>query len=494
MAHFDLCVIGSGTGNSLITPDFDDWSIALVDGAPRFGGTCLNAGCIPTKMFSVAADTAEQVRAAGRLGVSAGEASVDWTAVRDRVFGRIDPIVTAGEAYRRGNPNVTLVREMASFVAPGVLQAGDQTITAERFVLAAGSRPRMPDVPGVDDPALAGLLHTSESIMRLAELPASLVIIGGGVVALEFAHIFAAFGTRVTIVHRGERLLREADAEVAGRLQAALGERVTLRLGQRLTGLAPNPRGGVAVQTVDSDGIEYEFDGELALIAIGRIPNSDTLGVAQAGIATDAAGRVVVDAHQRTNVPGVWALGDICAVKQLKHVANHQARVVAHNLAHPDDLVASDLRFVPKAVFSAPQLAWVGLTQAEAEASGVECVTSVRSFDSVAYGWALEDDGTHVVKLLATPAGELLGAHIVGPQAAVLLQPLIQAMSTGLDVRTMARGQYWIHPALTEVVENALLDLPLAGEAGGRADLPRVCGPVLDGGQRSVRTLDLPLA
>ncbi len=462
MLHVDLCVVGSGSGNSLITPDFDDWSIALVDGAPRFGGTCLNAGCIPTKMFSLAAEQAEQARQAGRLGVSTGDVSVDWEAVRDRVFRRVDAIVASGEEYRRENPNVTLIRDMARFTGPGELQVGDETITADHFVLAAGSRPRLPDVPGLDDPALAGRLHTSESIMRLDKLPPSLVIVGGGVVAVEFAHIFAAFGTRVTIVQRGARLLSEADVEIAERFTAALNERVTVRLRQTLTGFAPNPRGGVLVETVDADGIDYAFEGDQVLIALGRVPNSDTLGVEAAGIATDAVGRVVVDDYQRASVPGVWALGDICAPRQLKHVANHEMRVVQHNLLHPGDLVKADHRYMPQAVFSGPQVAWVGLTQEQADAQGLAYVTSVRSYDSVAYGWALEDDGTPVVKLLADPATKrLLGAHILGPQASLLIQPLVQAMSTGLDVPTMARGQYWIHPALTEVVENALLDLPL---------------------------------
>jgi len=242
----------------------------------------------------------------------------------------------------------------------------------------------------------------------------------------------------------------------------AMNGRVAVRLGQKLTGFAPNPRGGVFVDTVDADGVDYAFDGDHVLIAVGRVPNSDTLDVAAAGIPVDPTGRVIVDAYQRAGVPGVWAFGDISAPKQLKHVANHEMRVVQHNLLHPDNLVICDHRHIPRAVFSDPQVAWVGLTQQEADAQGVDYVTSMRGYDSVAYGWALDDDGTHVVKLLATPAGELLGAHILGPQAATLLQPFIQAMSTGVDVTTMARGQYWIHPALTEVVENALLDLPLA--------------------------------
>ena len=469
MRHFDLCVIGSGSGNSLITPEFGDWSVALVDGAPRFGGTCLNAGCIPTKMFSVAADVAEQARTASRLGIDVTGVHARWADIRDRVFGRVDSIVASGEAYRRDSPNITLFREYARFVEPGILQVGDERITADQFVLATGSRPRLPNVPGLDDPALAGLWHTSESIMRLDELPSRLVIVGGGVVAVEFAHIFAGLGSDVTIVHRGQRLLREADEWLGERFTHAISERVTVRLGQRITGFSSDEHGGIQVDTIDVDGVEYFFEGDHVLIAIGRIPNSDTLDVKAAGIATDSAGRVAVDTYQRAvvdepengveeSVGTVWALGDICSPRQLKHVANHEMRVVQHNLLHPGDLIESDHRFMPQAVFSDPQAAWVGLNEEEAAARG-PYVTSVRGYDSVAYGWALEDSGTHAVKLIADPDGTLLGAHILGPNAAILIQPLIQALSTGLSVQEMARGQYWIHPALTEVIENALLDL-----------------------------------
>ncbi len=168
-----------------------------------------------------------------------------------------------------------------------------------------------------------------------------------------------------------------------------------------------------------------------------------------------------VDEYQRTSVSHIWALGDVSSDYQLKHVANHEARVVAHNLAHPDDQIKSDHRFVPSAVFTRPQLASVGLTEAQAAEKHLDYVTAMQDYGGTAYGWAM-DDTTSVCKLIADRGtGQLLGAHIMGEQAATLIQPLIQAMSFGLGVREMAHGQYWIHPALTEVVENALLKLDL---------------------------------
>ncbi|WP_298133096.1 mycothione reductase [Micropruina sp.] len=461
MRHFDLCVIGSGSGNSIIDESFDDLSVALVDKGERFGGTCLNVGCIPTKMFVHPADLASSVEHAKRVGVDLGAASADWPAIRDRVFGRIDPISEGGEEWRRSNRNVTLYREAAHFVGPKRLRIGDETITADRFVLAGGSRPYVPDYPGLDDPQVAARVHTSDDIMRLDELPASLVIIGGGFVAAEFAHVFSAFGTKVTVLQRSEVMLRKEDADIAAAFTEQLASRVHLRLKQQIVGFEMTDRDTVIVESVDAKGIHYDFECERVLVALGRIPNGDLLNLAATGVETHPDGRVKVDEYQQTTVKGIFALGDMSSAAQLKHVANHEARVVQHNLLHPRRMIAADHRFIPHAVFSDPQVASVGLTEAEAKERGKPYVTARQNYGDVAYGWAMEDTD-HFVKLIADPKTKrLLGAHLLGPEATTLIQPLIQAMSFDLDVPSMARGQYWIHPALTEVVENALLGLKL---------------------------------
>ncbi len=461
MADYDLCVIGSGVGNTIITKRFADWRVALVDGQKWFGGTCLNAGCIPTKMFVYPADIAEAARDAARLGIEAGPIKVHWDEVRSRIFGRIDPLAETGEAYRRSQANVTLFRDRARFVAPKTVQVGRTRFSADRFVIAAGSRPRIPEVPGMADPQVAARVHTSDSIMRLPALPKSLIIVGGGLAAAEFAHIFAAFGTEVTVLHRGQQMLKFADQAISDRFASLLSQRVALRFGQHLASVEGTDR-GLEVGTVDDDGIEYFFGAEQLLLTTGRIPNSDTLDLHRTGVEVDAdSGRVVVDDYQRTTAEGIFALGDVSSPWQLRHVANHEAKVVQHNLLNPSAPIASDHRFVPRAVFSGPQVACVGLTEAECKAQGLDYVVGVRDYGGVAYGWAMEDTD-HFAKVIAERGtGKLLGAHIIGPQASILIQPLIQAISTGLDATTMARGQYWIHPALPEVVENALLALGL---------------------------------
>ncbi len=454
MPHHDLVIIGSGSGNSLVTPELADWDIALVEeNTSYFGGTCLNVGCIPTKMYVYPADLADNAAHPERLGLSPGVVSADWPAMRDRIFGRIDAISAGGREYRRtGSPNVTLYETHAEFTGPRTLTVGTgETLTADRVVLATGSRAVVPSI--VTESGVP--FHTSDTIMRLPALPESIVIIGGGYIAAEFAHIFSAFGTHTTVVARSG-LLRHKDLEVADRFTEIVREKWHLRTDTHPVALTPAGH-GVRVELADGTSVE----ADVLLVATGRRPNSDRLGLQHAGVEVHADGRVAVDAFQRTSADGVWALGDVSSEHQLKHVANHEARVVAHNLAHPGDLVQSDHRFIPSAVFTHPQLATVGLSEQEAKRSGRPYVSVSQDYGSTAYGWAMADT-TSFCKLLADPTtGHLVGAHLMGEQASTLIQPLIQAMSFGLGVKEMAHGQYWIHPALTEVVENALLALDL---------------------------------
>ena len=456
MRHFDLVIIGSGSGNSIPDERFADQQVAIVEKGV-FGGTCLNVGCIPTKMFVHTADVASTPSGAAKYGVDQHLDGVRWPDVRDRIFGRIDPISEGGLQWRAGgNPNTTVYQGTARFVGPKTLDTGTgEVITADKFVIGAGSRPIIPDVVDLDTVDF----HTSDTIMRLDALPKRMIIVGSGFVATEFAHVFSSFGVQVTVIARSNLLLRHEDLEIAERFTALAQERWDVRL-QRKTVRAERVDGGVRLHLEGPDGAEV-VEAEELLIAVGRTPNSDLLDLEKTGVTTHSDGRVVVDEHQQTVVDGIYAFGDISSEHQLKHVANHEARVVQHNLLHPSDLKSSDHRFVPSAVFSSPQIATVGLTEEEAVEQGVRYVTGSQAYASIAYGWAMEDT-SGFAKVLADPAtGQILGAHIIGPQAPTVIQPLVQAMSFGLDARTMAKGQYWIHPAMPELVENALLNLPL---------------------------------
>ena len=468
--HFDIALIGSGSANSFPGPEFADRRIVQIDRGVGpdhvFGGTCINVGCIPTKMFVHSAELAHTPAEATRVGLTEQLRHVDWPAIRDRIFGRIDAISMGGEEYRRDhedNANLTLLRGTARFVGPKLLEVTgndgtQQRISADTIVLGAGSRPVLPPIDGLAEAAP----HTSDTIMRIDRLPASLAILGSGVIAVEMAHIFASLGVEVTLIARSQQVLSAADADVSARLTEILGGRLRLEKGLSTTSVRRTAE-GIELRG-EQDGADVLVRAEELLVAVGRRPNSDLLDVSAAGIDTAPDGRVEVDAHQRVRgggevLEGLWAFGDLSSAHQLKHVANHEQRIVRHNILHPEQLRRSDTMPVPSGVFTHPQVAWVGMDEETARRSGRQVEVAVQEYASIAYGWAMEDT-TGFAKLVAdAETTEILGAHLVGPEATTLIQQLIQAMSTGQTARDIAATQNWIHPAMPELIENALLQL-----------------------------------
>lgn len=452
--HHDLVIIGTGSGNSIPGPELDHLDIAIVENG-TFGGTCLNVGCIPTKMYVHPADLAEGACSGGALGVHMSLDGVDWPAIRDRIFGRIDPIAAGGRAYRDGPecPNITVYDGTACFTGAKTLDTGaGVVVTADRFVIAAGGRATVPAIAGLE---LGPRVHTSDTIMRLQALPESIIIFGGGFIAAEFAHVFSSFGCAVTQVVRSS-LLRSHDLDIADAFTTAAADRWTLLMGAEPTAF-----------DADGQAVAMELGGrsiraDVLLVATGRVPNSDRLNLGATGVDIDLeTGYVIVDDFQQTTADGIFALGDISSPWELKHVANHEMRVVRHNLIYPDAMIRSDHRFVPSAVFTHPQIATVGLTEQQAVDQRIDYVTARHDYSGIAAGWAREDIAGFV-KVLADPStGLLLGAHVIGPEAATVIQPLIQAMHFGQTAHDVATKQYWIHPALPEVIENALLKLPI---------------------------------
>ena len=409
-------------------------------------------------MYVVAADTAGAAANSERLGIHTTFEGADWPAIVDRVFSRrIDLISRGGEEYRRGDecPNITLFDGHAQFTGPKTLSTTldgkDVEITGDTIVIAAGSRPFIP--PVIADSGVPYL--TNEDVMRLPEQPESITILGGGFIAMEFAHIFQSLGTHVRIVNRSP-LMRHLDDDIHDRFNALAAPRYETHIGRTVS--SANHDDNSVTLTLD-DGTA--ITSSALLVATGRIPNGDQMNLSAGGVEMDERGRVVVDKHGRTTADGVWALGDVSSPHMLKHVANAELRAVRHNILNPQDMVPMPHEHVPSAVFTYPQLATVGMTEAEARDAGFDVTTKIQNYGDVAYGWALEDQDS-VVKLVADKqTGRLLGAHYMGPQASTLIQQLITVMAFDLDLRDVARKQYWIHPALAEVTENAILGLDL---------------------------------
>jgi mycothione reductase len=338
-------------------------------------------------------------------------------------------------------------------MGPKILRVGDEELRADRIVLAAGSRPKIPPIPGLAEVPY----RTSDDIMHVEKLPSSMAVIGGGYIAAEMSHILGSLGTAVTIIERGEQLLSRHDADIRAAFTERYRERFDLALNATIQRVAATGA-GVSVDLETPAGAR-RVDAEVLLVAAGRRPNSDRLDLAAAGIEVDAHGHIRTDATMQTNVPGIWALGDLANHFQLKHMANAEARIVWHNILYPGEPRKADFPVVPSAVFADPQVASAGATEQDLQADGRRYIAATRPYRDTAYGWALQDT-TSFVKVLADPETRLLiGAHIIGPQASLLIQPLIQAMCLGNTVDEVASGVLYIHPALTEVVEQALLKL-----------------------------------
>jgi mycothione reductase len=402
-------------------------------------------------MLLYTAEVVEMARHGEKVGVYHRLERLDWQRIIGRVWQRIDPVAEAGAAYRKSQPHITVFEQPARFVDERVLEVGGHRITADRIVLGAGSRPVVPALPGLDEVTY----HTSDTIMRLATQPASMVILGGGYIGAEMAHFFGSLGTHVTLVDRGAALIKNED-EAVSQLFTQISQRRFDVLLHAQTQRVSRADDGVTVH-FEVKGQPHDVTAEILLVATGRKPNSDRLNIAATGIEMDEGGRVLTNAFMETSVPGIYAFGDLASRYQLKHIANAEARHIAAQLLREDrhPIVYDG---VPHAIFGNPQVSSVGITERQAVAQGVRYITATRKYEDTAYGWAMEDTGSFV-KLIADPATRLLlGAHIIGPQAAILIQPLVQGMKYGQTIDQMAQVIY-IHPALTEVVEQALLAL-----------------------------------
>ena len=454
MRSFDLIVIGSGSGLEVSSAAAHrGLSVAVVEHGP-FGGTCLNRGCIPSKMLIHSADVMETIRRAELFGITAQVSAVDWDVIVKRVASTIDDDAEAIEEGNRQHPNITVFKGTGRFVGHKVLEVGSERIAAETIVIAAGTRPRIPAIDGLTDVPFI----TSDEALRLPKQPRRLVIVGGGNITAELAHFFGALGTEVTIVHRGPRLLRLEDDDVSARFTEVYQQRFTLLLN---TVVRRAYRDGEEIGLeVASDGQKRTLSADALLLAVGRVPNSDLLDVTQTGVALDEQGFIKVDEYLQTDVPGVWALGDIVGRYLLKHSANLEAVHVAHNIFNPENRVPVDYHAMPHATFASPQVASVGLTERQASEQGLPYVASTYSYYDTAYGSSIEDRDGFVKVLAQRETGEILGCHIIGSEASILIQEVANAMRMRLTTGAITQSIY-VHPALPEVVQRAFGSLPI---------------------------------
>ncbi len=450
--EYEVLVIGGGTGNNVAAAAADaGLETALVEKGP-LGGTCLNRGCNPSKMVIQAANAANNVRTAGRFHLDASLDGHDFAAVVDEMDGTLAEIAADMEARYREKEGLTLYKNEATFVGDRTVVVDGERVRGERVVVAAGSRPTVPPIDGLDTVAFL----TSREALYLREQPDSLVVLGGGYIAVEMGYFFESMGTEVSIVEMRDSLVPREDPAVAETFTDIARERHEVYTGHRATAVEGDGE-TVTVHTEREDGEETTVSGEKLLVAVGRRPNTDTLGVEEAGIDTDDRGFVETDEFLGTSAENVWALGDIAGNHMFKHSGDYETDRLVQTVVE-DDPAPVDYTAMPHTIFTEPQIAGVGATEADLEAEGREYVVGRQSIPETPMGRAKKLDHGFV-KVLAGPDGELLGCHILGHEASVLVHEVLVAMRSGDGTVEDVAGVIHAHPTLNKAVEYAFQEL-----------------------------------
>jgi pyruvate/2-oxoglutarate dehydrogenase complex dihydrolipoamide dehydrogenase (E3) component len=450
---YDAIVIGSGQAGIPLSFRLADigWQVALIEKS-LLGGTCINNGCSPTKTMVHRAQVAYYARNAARWGVRAANVSADLQAIVAQKNKVIHSFRGGKEKQMKQRPNLHFHGGHARFVDVHQIQVGETFLESEKIFINTGGRWRDPRIPG-----LARVPYlTNENIMDLTEVPEHLIVLGGGYIGLEFGQMFARFGSSVTVIHNSGQIVPREDPEIAAELQRALEEEdLTFLLNARATRVEQD--GGAIVVSVDRPSSPAVVSGSHLLVAAGRRPNTDDLGLEKTGIETDSSGFIKVNSRLETNVPGIWALGDVKGGPAFTHISYHDFQIVDANLTQGKNLTTEN-RIVPYSVFTDPQLGGVGLTEKEARAKGYKLKIGKVQMSHVAR--AIERDETAgLMKIIVDAANDrILGATTLAVEGGELIHVLYTLMLGNLPY-TLLKGAVYIHPTLAEGFFSLLEDV-----------------------------------
>jgi dihydrolipoamide dehydrogenase len=461
MEHYDLIVIGTGAGQTVASQVYSmGLKVAVIDKDP-IGGTCLNRGCIPSKVWTTVADYIREAEDAAAVGVHLKVEKTDYALIRKRTW---EIIMESRVPMERGvgaAPNFDFYNEVATFVDDMTLQVGKKQITAPKIILASGAKPYIPPIENIEK---VGYL-TNRNIFDLERLPRSVIIVGGGYIATEFGHFLSAMGSEVTIVGRNPRLLKREDPEVSAAVLAGMSRRMRVLVNFEALSASKDEDGKSMIVRDRGTGKTYKLDAEEILVAAGRVSNAELLKPWVTGVEVDEEGWIRTNDLLETTRENIWAMGDCVNRGQFRHTANYHSDVVFRN-AFQDSKVKVDEHAIPSAVFSWPQVGSVGLTEQAATEAGFHVHVGKYFFYDSAKGFALGDQEAFSKVVVDATNNKILGAHIVGPQASVLVQLVVDLMNAGDGTfYPLARAQV-IHPALSEVVIRAFASLEHPGGHG----------------------------
>jgi dihydrolipoamide dehydrogenase len=459
MQQYDLISIGTGSTMSVVEAMIQnnpEIRVAVID-KDEPGGICLTRGCIPSKLLLYPAELVRTVEKARTFGIDSEIKKIDFTKVMERMRNIIYADINRIRQGLSNSKNVDYYPEVAEFVSPYTLKVGDETITAKMIFLCTGSKPIVPPIKGIEE---TGYL-TSDTILKISELPESIVIVGGGFIAAEYSHFLSSMGAKVTVIGRGPQIIPQEEPEVSALAKRELGKHVMIYTNHEVREAKMTSEGKKKLVAVNlENGKKLEVIADKILLATGRGPLTDILNPEKGGIKTDRKGWIIVNDYLETSQPNVWALGDANGKYLFKHVANYEAAIVYYNAVLKRN-VKADYHAVPHAVFTYPEIAAVGLGEKEAiEKYGADkLMIGFHRYEDTAKGEAMDAKDYFVKVIVERDTMKILGAHIIGPYASILIHEIIPLMYTlEQNAKPILDGMH-IHPALSEVVDRAFRSL-----------------------------------
>ncbi len=455
MREYDLIAIGSGSAMNIVSAVIQEnphMKIAVID-KDEPGGICLTRGCIPSKILLYPAELVRTVGRAGEFGVEIDIRKIDFEKVMERMRTLIGGDINMIRQGLSHSENIDYYPAIAEFVGPYTLKVGDETITSKMIFLCTGSKPIIPPIKGLEK---VGYL-TSDTVLKMNRLPESIAIVGGGYIAAEYGHFFSAMGSKVTIIGRNPQFLKQEEPEVSALAKRELEKQVTILTNHEVREVEETAMGKKKLVAVNREsGEKTVITTDEILIATGRGPNTDILHPERGGLKTDERGWIIVNEYLETSQPNVWAFGDANGKHPFKHVANYESLVVYYN-AVLKKRVKVDYHAVPHAVFTYPEIASVGLGEKPAiEKYGKDKVLiGFYRYEDTAKGEAMGVKDYFVKVIVEKETMKILGAHIIGPYASVLIQEIINLMYTPEQSTEPIINGMHIHPALSEVIQRA---------------------------------------
>jgi mycothione reductase len=450
MKKYDIIIVGSGSGAIVVEEAVSHGlKVALVDKGP-LGGTCLNVGCIPSKMLIYPADRIVEIQEAGKFGINAEIKGIDFKAIMKRMRKSI------GESRDEIRDDIIAVENLDYYEAEGhfiddyIIEVKGEKLKGEKIVIASGSRTFIPPIKGLESISYL----TNETLLDLKEKPESLIIVGGGYIAVEYGHFFAAMGTKVTILEMADRLVLAEEPEISEALRKQLGQRIEIHVKSAVTEV--NSEGeSVSVVTKDNKtGTEKKYTAQKILIAVGRRSNADILNVEKTGVETDKRGFIKVNEYLETTKKNIFAIGDANGQQMFTHVANMEASLVAENILHNEEL-KMDYTAAPHAVYSHPQIASVGLTEEKARENHKVLIGRMK-YNDTAKGEAMLENEGFAKAIIEDESNKILGFHIIGPYAPELIQEITNAMTSNGQAGEIGNSMH-IHPAMSELIQATIV-------------------------------------